>query len=213
MQPDSRQLRLSAAYAAYEDVAVLAPLRAHSPLVRGQGPPYAPIMLVGEAPGATEVARGKPFVGKSGQLLDQLLKERGIYRHMCYTTNVIAYRPPDNRTPYAFEIAASRERLMSEIDVVRPGLIITLGAVARRALTSRDKDPVSLCHGRMERFEPAWNDLAQYGDVYEWDAQLEAWMLPTYHPSAALRDDDILAAMRADLAPLSQLTGKDIPVG
>jgi DNA polymerase len=170
------------AYEDYEQIAVLAPLRAQSPLVRGDGPLNAPVLLVGEAPGAQEVVQLKPFVGPSGQLLDQLLAERGLPRWMCYVTNVLAYRPPANRTPEQFEIHVSRPRLQAEITGIDPALVITLGAVARRALVP-DGPPVSECHGQLERR----------------DGRM---MLPTYHPSAGLRDPRVLEKMRADLAVL-----------
>ena len=170
------------AYKVYEELPSLAPLRAQSPLVRGDGPLNAPVVIVGEAPGEQEIKTGRPFVGPSGKLLDELLDERGLPRWMCWVTNVVCYRPPGNRTPQSFEISASRFRLRAEINGIDPATVITLGAVARRALVPQGP-PVSECHGQLER----------------WDGRI---MLPTYHPSAALRDTRVLAKMRADLAVL-----------
>lgn len=172
------------AYKAYQELAVLAPLRAQSPLVPGDGPLNAPVMFVGEAPGEQEVLQLKPFVGPSGKLLDTLLAEVGWQRWACWVTNVVCYRPPGNRKPERFEIHVSRPRLMAEIQGIDPGLIITLGATARQALQP-DGPPVSECHGQREPWEGRW-------------------MIATYHPSAGLRDERVLAKMRADLAILKQ---------
>jgi DNA polymerase len=177
------------AYKAYQELAVLAPLRAQSPFVPGDGPLNAPVLLVGEAPGAQEVTELKPFVGPAGQLLNKLLAEIGLPRWFCWVTNVVLYRPPGNRTPEQFEIHVSRPRLMAEIQGIDPGLVITLGATARRALMPHGP-PVSECHGQLE----PWNGR---------------WLLPTYHPSAGLRDPRILDKMRADLAFLKKFS----PIG
>lgn len=184
------------AYKAYQELASLAPLRAGSPLVKGDGPLNSPVVLVGEAPGAEEVKQGRPFTGPSGQLLDKLLAERGLPRWMCYVTNVVLYRPPGNRTPEQFEISASRPRLRAEINGIDPALVITLGAVARRALRP-DGPPVSECHGLLEPLAGRDKVLADCGQ-----GEYSRMMLPTYHPSAALRDPRVLEKMRADLAVL-----------
>jgi DNA polymerase len=197
------------AYADYEQLAVLAPLRAQSPLVRGDGPLNAPAVLVGEAPGEQEVKQGKPFVGPSGQLLDKLLAETGLPRWMCWVTNVVAYRPPGNRTPEQFEISVSRDRLCAEIWGIQPALVITLGAVARRAMKSQGP-PVSECHGQLERID--WlRDPTHSG--LNLTTGYRFMMLPTYHPSAGLRDARILEKIRADLAILKQFNPMGIPDG
>jgi uracil-DNA glycosylase len=187
MAPMTPAEQIAAAYEEYRQVSVLAPLAGQSPLVPGDGPVNAPFLLVGEAPGAEEVKQGRPFVGRSGQLLVSMLAERGVPRRMCYVTNVVLYRPPGNRTPETFEIAASRKRLTAEILAVRPGLVITLGRVAKHAVSPRI-GPVTEIHGKLR---PA--------SFAEWPASLETWWLPTFHPSAALRSSDIGDQMRDDL--------------
>ena len=192
---------IDAAYSAYEELAVLAPLRAQSPLVKGDGPLNAPAVLVGEAPGAQEVVQLKPFVGPAGQMLDQLLAEIGLPRWFFWVTNVVAYRPPGNRTPEQFEISASRPRLLAEITGIDPALVVTLGATARRAL-SPDGPPVSECHGQLEPLN--LGRLTKAAPELRWRMDHQLMVLPTFHPSAALRDERIREKMRADLAILGR---------
>ncbi len=98
------------------------------------GNPEAPIMLIGEAPGAQEDRQGKPFVGPSGQLLDRMLKTIGLDRTKVYITNVIFWRPPGNRTPTAAEIAICQPFLERQIELLRPKLLVFVGGIAARAL-------------------------------------------------------------------------------
>lgn len=190
--------QLDAAYAAYEQLSTLNPLRAQSPLVRGSGPLNAPVMLIGEAPGAEEARRRRPFVGRSGRLLNTLLAEVGLPRRFCYITNVLAYRPPGNRTPERFEIVASRDRLYTEILTIRPVLVVTLGAVALRAMKSGGPS-ITDCHGQPEPVGFFNRVVRRAGDGLNWEAECQFMMLPTFHPSAALRSERVLAMMRADL--------------
>lgn len=169
----TKQERIALAYAQYQELVVLAPLRKGSPLVPGSGPLNAPVMLIGEAPGSHEVEELLPFVGRSGRLLNTLLAASGFPRRYCYVTNVVLYRPPGNRTPERFEIAASRERLLAEIEAVNPVLVITLGAVARRAMRPQG-DPVSVCHGRLEHLGFIHNADYRRGDPIQLEAQRPA---------------------------------------
>lgn len=98
------------------------------------GNPEAPIMLIGEAPGAHEDRQGKPFVGPSGQLLDRMLATIGLDRTKVYITNVIFWRPPGNRTPTASEIAICQPFLERQIELLRPKLLVFVGGIAARAL-------------------------------------------------------------------------------
>jgi uracil-DNA glycosylase len=192
------------AYRAYEEVPALNRLRSESPvLVRGSGYMRSPVVLVGEAPGAEEEKRKAPFVGPSGLLLGQLLNDVGFHRSLCYVTNVVCYRPAGNRTPYPFEIAASRGRLLAEIEAVAPMLVITLGKTARRALRP-DGDPVSFCHGKVEDSREIPSGLHGKGDPVFLEPGHDYKMLPTFHPAAALRDPAVLELLRADLEYLRQ---------
>jgi uracil-DNA glycosylase family 4 len=98
------------------------------------GNPAAEVMLIGEAPGAEEDRRGKPFVGPSGQLLDKMLATIGLDRGTVYITNVIYWRPPGNRSPTQAEIAACQPFLERQIELIRPRLIIFVGGIAARGL-------------------------------------------------------------------------------
>lgn len=204
---------IAEAYKAYQEIGVLAPLRDQSPFVPGDGPLNAPVLLVGEAPGAQEVVELKPFVGPAGRFLDELLAECGLPRWMCWVTNVLMYRPPLNRTPERFEIAVSRERLLAEIEGIDPMLVITLGATARYALKPQG-DPVSVCHGKLEPLGFVHNTDYRKGDPVQLEAETtNCMMLPTFHPSAALRDRQVHSKMRADLRFLEQFRVMDDRAG
>ncbi len=130
-----RAAALNFAYAAYQSLPVMRPLADQSRFAGGTGPLDAPIMLVGEALGHHEEVAGRPFVGPAGQLLSRALNQAGIPRMACYITNVVKYRPPRNRTPYQFEILASRSCLHQEIAIVQPLTVVALGTVAARCLS------------------------------------------------------------------------------
>ncbi len=108
-----------------------------SRIVNGVGPMDADLLFVGEGPGAEEDARGEPFVGRSGEILDATLDEVGVDRSTVRITNCIRCRPPDNRDPHAEELAHCRSYLETEIDAVDPDLIVTLGKVPAEHLLDR----------------------------------------------------------------------------
>lgn len=141
----------------------------------------ADLMFVGEAPGRDEDIEGEPFVGRSGKLLDKLLgEELGIDRSGYYICNVVKCRPPQNRDPLPGEVEACRHWLDSQIELVAPKVIVTLGNFAARALLATTEG-VTRLRGRTFPF----------GD---------AVLVPTFHPSAALRGGGLVVAeMRADL--------------
>lgn len=159
-------------------------------MVAGKGPQPALGMIVGEAPGRTEVERGEPFVGRSGGLLDIALRALGIDRSEVYVTNVVKELPLDSddriRKPYDAEVQAWLPILEAEIQHTAPRCILALGTTAWRALTG-DTGPVPW--GRSEsvpaRVVPAWHPsyLLQGGprdvepdEVWErWLAQIRAW--------------------------------------
>ena len=98
-------------------------------LVFGEGDPDANLVIIGEAPGEDEDLQGRPFVGRSGQLLDRILESVGLHRDDIYITNIVKYRPPGNRNPKPDEIAASEPLLTEQIKLIRPQIIATLGNV------------------------------------------------------------------------------------
>src|SRR4051812_34745381 len=151
-------------------------------VVFGVGNPNADLMFVGEAPGQQEDLKGEPFVGRAGKLLDQLvLEEMGLSRESFYIGNVLKCRPPGNRDPKPEEIEQCRPYLESQVELIDPKVIVTLGNFATKLLLNT-KEGITKMRGKTYR----------YGN---------ATLVPTFHPSAALQGggSDVLAKMRADL--------------
>jgi uracil-DNA glycosylase len=140
--------------------------------VPGDGPTPCPVMIVGEAPGADEDRFFKPFIGKSGRLLNDTLDAAGLSRESVYVTNIVKRRPPDNRTPTREEILDNLEFLVKEIAVVRPRFVLLLGNTALSALTNF-KSGIMNARGA----------VPPYCTVFP--RFVEVWA--TVHPSAALR--------------------------
>ncbi len=164
-------------------------------VVFGEGPVDARLLIVGEAPGRDEDLQGRPFVGRSGQLLERILREEGgLSRGDCYITNVNKCRPPGNRDPHPPEVAACRPWLDRQLEVFKPVVVLTLGNFATRALLGTT-DGITKLRGR----------------VYSW--QGGAVLVPTFHPSAALRGNAAaLAGMRADMVRVRESLDRTGPV-
>ncbi len=137
-------------------------------LVFGVGNVNADLMFIGEGPGADEDAKGEPFVGRAGQLLNNMISAMGIKREDVYIANVVKCRPPSNRTPEKDECDTCSPFLMRQIDVVKPKVIVALGAVAAKNLLAVS-DSMANLRGR-------WYDFR--------DSKLAV----TYHPAYLLRD-------------------------
>jgi DNA polymerase len=114
----------------------------------------APVMLVGEAPGAEEDRQGKPFVGPSGRLLDRMLAAIGLARQDVYITNLVYWRPPGNRPPTPGELATCQPFLERQIELLRPRLLVSVGGVAAKALLDL-KEGVTKLRGRRFAYQPA----------------------------------------------------------
>jgi DNA polymerase len=140
-------------------------------------------MFIGEAPGAREDESGRPFVGRSGELLTSMIQEIGLLRNTIFVTSILKSRPPKNRTPTQVEISACRPHLERQIEIINPQVIVLLGGVAISSLVGPWK--VSEAHGRF----------------YETD---DRKYFMTYHPAAALRFPRVKVAMREDFQILSQ---------
>jgi DNA polymerase len=152
-------------------------------LVMGDGNPDAEIVFIGEAPGKNEDLQGKPFVGAAGKFLDEMLDMIKLERGDIYITNIVKYRPPNNRDPYPDEKAAFLPYLSEQIKIIAPKLIITLGRHSMDVLLPGLK--ISQCHGQPKRYK---------GQVY----------LPLFHPAAALYNGSMRQTLIDDFA--------DIPV-
>lgn len=156
--------------------------------VPGSGPSSADLAVVGEAPGAGEVATGVPFSGVSGQLLNNILKYHGIKREETYVTNVVLCRPPDNRTPTAQEIGACHDRLIQELRGTGAKSVLALGATAAQALLA-SRTAISKL-----RIEP--NLASPY-------LERGVRLIPTFHPAAALRAPDYFPSILKDVAKVN----------
>ena len=156
-------------------------------VVFGVGDPRADLLFVGEGPGVQEDLRGEPFVGRSGQLLDRLVQEEmGLTRDRFYIANAVKCRPPGNRDPQPAEIAACRPWLQSQMELIDPRVVVTLGNFATRLLLDTTEG-ISRVRGR----------------AYPLAA---AMVVPTFHPAAALRSGAVTVAhMRADLVRAKQI--------
>jgi DNA polymerase len=163
-------------------------------VVFGVGDPHADLMFVGEAPGREEDLAGEPFVGRSGRLLDRLMQEElGMDRSECYIANVVKCRPPANRTPEPVEANTCSPFLFRQIDVIRPEVLVALGATAATYLLGQ-RQPLAGLRGRVHAFRGTR-------------------LIVTYHPAFLLRDPrqkkeawaDLQIAMRElGLKPPSQ---------
>jgi len=149
-------------------------------IVFGVGNPTAELMFVGEGPGADEDEKGEPFVGRAGQLLNNMIKAMGIEREQVYIANIVKCRPPGNRQPERDECATCSPFLMRQIAVVKPKVIVALGATAAKTLLAMNSSMIQL-RGRFYDFRPAGirsNDP-------DWDG---CKLAVTYHPAFLLRD-------------------------
>lgn len=156
-------------------------------VVFGEGAPDARLMVVGEAPGRDEDLQGRPFVGRSGRLLDRLLaEEASLRRDQVYITNVVKCRPPGNRDPLPAEIASCHPYLDQQVALINPAVVLTLGNFATKLLLGTTEGITTL-RGRAYPF--------RVGVV----------LVPTFHPAAALRGGGtVTAQMRADFVRVKQ---------
>jgi uracil-DNA glycosylase family 4 len=172
-------------------------------IVFGVGNPRAELMFVGEGPGADEDAQGEPFVGRAGQLLNNMIKAMGLRREDVYIANIVKCRPPGNRTPERDECETCSPFLMRQIAVVKPKVIVALGAVAAKNLLAINA-PMSELRGRWYDFKPAGarsNDPAWPG----------ARLAVTYHPAFLLRDPRQKGEAWKDLQMVMKYLGIEPP--
>ena len=172
-------------------------------IVFGVGDPAAELMFVGEGPGADEDAQGEPFVGRAGQLLNNMIKAMGITREQVYIANIVKCRPPGNRTPEREECDTCSPFLMRQIAVVKPKVIVALGAVAAKTMLAMNASMMQL-RGRFYDFRPAGirsNDP-------DWDG---CKLAVTYHPAFLLRDPRQKGEAWKDLQMVIKELGMKVP--
>ncbi|GLH74973.1 hypothetical protein GETHLI_34750 [Geothrix limicola] len=162
--------------------------------VFGEGHPQARLLFIGEGPGRDEDLQGRPFVGKAGELLDKMIGAIGLTREAVYIANVVKCRPPDNRTPTTEEARACLGYLRRQIELIRPAVIVTLGATPLREL-------VGISEG-ITRVRGQWKRL-QVGDR-------EIPVMPTFHPAYVLRQytQDVRRAVWEDLKAAKEWADK-----
>lgn len=157
-------------------------------IVPGEGNPSAEIMFIGEAAGRNEAIQRRPFVGLAGKLVDRQLDAIGIQRKDVYISNVVKCRPPDNRDPLPEEIASFAPYLDKEIEIINPKLIITLGRFSMGKFIADAK--ISLIHGRLHK-------VSFQGKT--------RFVLPFYHPAAALRQGKVMDLFVADFLKVPKI--------
>ena len=164
-------------------------------VVFGAGNADAELMFVGEAPGANEDRLGLPFVGQAGKLLDKLLGEIGLRREDVFIANTLKCRPPENRDPHPNEIAACQDYLRSQVALIEPTVICTLGNFSTKLLRA-DTTGISRLHGQEETRLIGTRAVRLY---------------PLYHPAAALYTPSMLATLRDDFSRIPGLLAAGPP--
>lgn len=156
-------------------------------LVMGDGNPDADIVFIGEAPGKNEDLKGLPFVGAAGKFLDEMLGTIGLKREDIYITNIVKYRPPNNRDPLPEEKAAFLPYLQQQMAIIKPKLIVTLGRHSMECFLPGLS--ISRVHGQPKR---------KNGQVY----------LPLFHPAAALYNGGLRQTLLDDFADIPAILEK-----
>jgi DNA polymerase len=191
MSPTSEQRR-EQLVALYKEVQACTKCPLHetrTKTVFGAGDADAEVMFVGEAPGAEEDRQGLPFVGRAGQLLNQLLEEIGLSREEVFIANVLKSRPPGNRDPQPLEIEACRPYLFEQVRLIEPKVVCTLGNFATKLLSG---NPAGITR---VRGTPQVHELGGRS----------VFLLPLFHPAAALRTPAMKETLQGDLALLPGL--------
>jgi DNA polymerase len=164
-------------------------------VVFGAGNADADLMFIGEAPGASEDEQGVPFVGRAGKLLERLLVEIGLSRPDVFIANVLKCRPPGNRDPQPVEIENCRDYLLSQVDLIEPAVICTLGNFSTKLLRG-DPTGITRLHGQPEILTLGVRAVRLY---------------PIYHPAAALYTPRMLQTLREDFSRLPELLALGAP--
>ncbi len=154
-------------------------------LVFGEGNPDAKIMFIGEAPGKEEDEQGRPFVGRSGKLLNACLNAANLKRQDVFISNIVKCRPPENRKPLPSEITCYKPLLLHEIKIVRPIVLCTLGSSALEALIL---EPFSMTKIRGKHLD-----------------FLGITLIPTFHPAYVLRNQAALPELQHDIDEVSRI--------
>jgi uracil-DNA glycosylase family 4 len=153
------------------------PGQSRAKIVPGEGNPNTRLVFVGEAPGADEDAQGRPFVGRSGKLLEKIINAMGFMRQDIYICNILKCRPPKNRPPKREEIEMCLPFLQRQLEIIQPEIIVALGASAAHTLL-KTKKPIGELRGR-------------FHDYYTSEDAKPIKLMPTYHPAYLLRNYNV----------------------
>jgi DNA polymerase len=166
--------------------------------VAGEGNPNARIMFIGEEPGADEDAQGRPFVGRAGQLLDRIIAAMRLSREDVFIGNILKSRPPENRTPKAEEIINCLPYLQKQIEIIKPEIIVALGAYAAQTLLETTK-PIGQLRGH-------------FFDYYTGLGKPPIKLLATFHPAYLLRNYTVESRQKVWEDMKTVLAALDLPV-
>jgi DNA polymerase len=190
-----RRERLVALYQQVSDCTKCPLYETRTKAVFGAGNADADLMFVGEAPGAEEDRQGLPFVGRAGQLLNQLLGEIGLSRDDVFVANVLKSRPPGNRDPQPSEIEACQPYLFEQVRLIQPRVLCTLGNFATKLL-SGSQTGITRVRGTPQAHELGGRMV---------------YLLPLFHPAAALRTPSVKETLRVDFATIPALLERPLP--
>ena len=165
--------------------------RTRTNVVPGEGDSKAEIMFIGQCPGFHEDQQGRPFVGRAGKLLDELLESIGLKREKIFITNIVKDRPPENRDPMVDEVRSCSPYLERQIKIINPKLIITLGRFASEFFISDGK--ISQIHGVPHRVKGLL-------------------IFPLYHPAAALRSTGVANELRRDFKKIPKVLAGELEI-
>ncbi len=167
-------------------------------VVVGSGNPHAELMFVGEAPGEQEDLEGRPFVGRSGQLLEKMILAMGLTRDQVFITNVVKCRPPENRNPEPDEIAACSPFLFRQLAIIKPKVVVALGKFAAQTLLQTET-PISQLRGQFHAYQPPGFPAGG------------AKLMPTFHPAYLLRNPPAKKDAWEDLKLVAKELGLKLP--
>lgn len=159
--------------------------------VPGEGNPNSGIVIIGEAPGHWEDVQGKPFVGRSGKLLDKIMSEFGFDRTKVFITNIVKCRPPENRKPNKIEKASCSLFIQNQLSIIKPRVIIPLGNTAGEWI--------------FKKYNLKWPKITEAnGQIFKLDSE-NLIILPAFHPAAVLRNPNRTDEFRAVFQKLREL--------
>jgi DNA polymerase len=191
----SRRDRLVDLYKEASDCTKCPLAETRTKVVFGSGNADADLMFIGEAPGAEEDRQGLPFVGRAGALLTELLEEIGLSRDEVWISNVLRCRPPGNRDPQPLEVESCQPYTYGQVELIQPRVIGTLGNFATRLLTGA-RTPISRVRGTPQAHTLAGRPV---------------FLMPLFHPAAALRTPTLVETLREDFARLPSLLEEPLP--